>query len=494
MKSKIALIGIDAADLDFIQSSLSSLPHLHHALDTGTLYRLNTTADLMAGSVWPTFYTGSYPEDHGVYHHLQWDQNAMSMRRVSEEWLYCEPFWYELERKGLRVSVFDVPMTFPSRLQRGIELINWGSHDQLGPFTCNNRELQKEMQKRFGSHPMGAEIPVDKTRVQLEQIRANLVKGAKVKGEISRWLLETQDWDFYLTVLGECHRGGHILWPDEDPEDSLVPHHALRDVYQSVDRSLGEILNGLSLDETTVVIFSLHGMESNSSQEHFVPMIMDHVNKQWASSNETGGPPSQAPKQCSPMRWLRENVPLRLQHAIAQAVPVGIRDWVVTTAVTGGHDWPNTPGFPLLADFTGYLRFNIKGREKLGMLEAGSDELSKYTQWLHMCLESIRITESAEPLIEEVYLINQKDTGARSHHLPDVILRWKKVPEVSAVHSDILGSLTTERATGRGGNHRPEGFCIVLGDGLGTEFQKPPHIADLAPMIVEKLLPIAPQR
>ena len=115
MKSKIALIGIDAADLDFIQSSLSSLPHLHHALDTGTLYRLNTTADLMAGSVWPTFYTGSYPEDHGVYHHLQWDPNAMSMRRVSEEWLYCEPFWYELERKGLRVSVFDVPMTFPSR-------------------------------------------------------------------------------------------------------------------------------------------------------------------------------------------------------------------------------------------------------------------------------------------------------------------------------------------------------------------------------------------
>ena len=194
----------------------------------------------------------------------------MSMRRVSAEWLYCEPFWYELERRGLRVSVFDVPMTFSSRLQRGIELINWGSHDQLGSFSSNNCELQKEIQKRFGSHPMGAEIPVDKTRAQLEQIRSRLVKGAKLKGEISRWLLETQAWDFYLTVLGECHRGGHILWPDEDPKDSLVPHHALLDVYQSVDRSLGEILKGLSLCETKVVIFSLHGMESNSSQEHFV--------------------------------------------------------------------------------------------------------------------------------------------------------------------------------------------------------------------------------
>ena len=493
MKSKIALIGIDAADLDFIQSSLPTLPHFRHALDTGMLCRLNTTADLMAGSVWPTFYTGSYPEDHGIYHHLQWDSNAMKMRRVSEEWLYCEPFWCELERNEIRVCVFDVPMTFPSRLQRGIELINWGSHDQLGSFTSNNSDLQREIQKRFGAHPMGAEIPVDKTRAQLEQIRANLVKGAKLKGEISRWLLESQDWDFYLTVLGECHRGGHILWSDEDPEDSLVPHHALLDVYRSVDRSLGEILKGLSLDETTVVIFSLHGMESNTSQEHFVPMIMDRVNKKWASSNETGAPSSCALRQRSPMRWLRENVPLRLQNAIAQAVPVGIRDWVVTKAVTGGHDWPNTPGFPLLADLTGYLRFNIRGREKLGMLEVGSDELNQYTQWLCMCLESIRITESAEPLIEEVCLMNQRHTGARSHHLPDVILKWKKVPEVTAVHSDILGELTTERATGRGGNHRPEGFCLLLGDGLGPESQKLRHIADLAPMILGKLLPIGSQ-
>jgi predicted AlkP superfamily phosphohydrolase/phosphomutase len=278
------------------------------------------------------------------------------------------------------------------------------------------------------------------------------------------------------------------LWPDEDPEDSLVPHHALLDVYQSVDRSIGQILEGLSLDETTVIIFSLHGMESNTSQEHFVPMIMDRVNKQWVSSNETGASSSQAPKQLSPMRWLRENVPLRLQHAIAQAVPVGIRDWVVTKAVTGGYDWPNTPGFPLLADLTGYLRFNIRGREKLGMLEAGSDELSNYTQWLRKCLESIRIPDSAEPLIDEVCLTNQTHTGARSHHLPDAILKWKNVPEVSAVHSDILGNLNTDRATGRGGNHRPEGFCIILGEGLRSESQKPGHIADLAPMILENLL------
>ena len=282
------------------------------------------------------------------------------------------------------------------------------------------------------------------------------------------------------------------MWPDDDPTDTLVPPHALLDVYQSVDQSLGEILKGINLDETTVVIFSLHGMESNSSQEHFVPMIMDQVNKQFTSAKETGEMPSQGPKQRSPMRWLRENVPLRLQHAIAQAVPVGIRDWVVTKAVTGGHDWPNTPAFPILADLTGYLRFNIKGRENLGMLEVGSDQHKLYREWLRQCLESIRITESDEPLINEMCLTEETHNGARSHHLPDAILRWKKVPGVSAVHSDILGNLNIERATGRGGNHRPEGFCLILGEGLCSESKKPEHIADLAPMVLENLLPTTP--
>ena len=32
----VAMIGVDAADLDFIRANLSSLPNLRRALDTGT--------------------------------------------------------------------------------------------------------------------------------------------------------------------------------------------------------------------------------------------------------------------------------------------------------------------------------------------------------------------------------------------------------------------------------------------------------------------------
>jgi len=156
----VAMIGVDAADLDFIRANLSSLPNFCRALDTGITRKLQSTAGALTGSVWPTFFSEKPPGEHGIYHHLQWDSSQMQLRRVTEDWLYCEPFWYELERRGLRVIAIDVPMTFHPRLSNGIEVITWGSHDELTPFAAHPAEIGRSILKRFGNHPMGHEIPV----------------------------------------------------------------------------------------------------------------------------------------------------------------------------------------------------------------------------------------------------------------------------------------------------------------------------------------------
>ena len=69
------------------------------------------------------------------------------------------------------------------------------------------------------------------------------------------------------------------------------------------------------------------------------------------------------------MRTLRESLPAGLQNAIARAVPVAVRDMVVSRQISEGHDWNGTPGIALLADLNGYLRWNLRGRERQGMLE-----------------------------------------------------------------------------------------------------------------------------
>jgi len=462
----VAMIGVDAADLDFIRANLSSLPNFRHALETGITRPLRSTAGALTGSVWPTFYTAKPPGDHGIYHHLQWDSSQMQLRRVTEEWLYCEPFWYEFERRGLRVIALDVPMTFHPRLTNGIEVITWGSHDELTPFATHPGDLGRTLLRRFGSHPMGHEIPVRHSRRELEKIRRNLVKGAQLKADLGEWLT-AQPYDFFLIVFGECHRGGHILWPG----NSEVPPAALLEVYQAVDEGVGRLLKCFA-ERAAIYLFALHGMGPNTSQEHFAPRIVDLVNRRFTRRNGE----SATSRRNSLVPWLREHIPAGLQNAIARSVPVGVRDAVVNRSIVDGLDWSRTPGFALLADANAYLRFNLQGREQAGFLRPGSEEQTGYRDLLIRCLHSFRL-DSGQPLIQELLFADSDFPGVRSQHLPDIIGTWPEARPAKTIHSEEFGTLHAELTTGRGGNHRPNGFCIELRPG-----RRQPGTADAIPI------------
>jgi predicted AlkP superfamily phosphohydrolase/phosphomutase len=481
------MIGMDAAELSFIQENLSALPALRRLLETGTLHRLGSTAGVFPGSVWPTMYSGTLPGEHGIYHHLQWDPEAMRLRRVADDWLYVEPFWYELERRGLRVATIDVPMTFPSRLGQGAEIINWGSHDELGPFNARPRHLAREISRRFGRHPMGSEIPTRKSPGQLELIRRTLVAGAQLKGELSRWLLAQGDWDFYLTVFGETHRGGHLLWPENGAEGSGGSARLL-DVYRAVDRAVGGLLEALPRDVTTLIVFALHGMGGNTSQEHFMPKVIDRVNSRFMADAErptAGGVREPRAGQRSAMRFLRERLPAGFQNAVARAVPVAVRDRVVSRQISAGHDWRLTPGIALLADLNGYLRWNIRGREGRGMLAPDDQRLERYVEWVMRCMKGLRLPGAEDSLVREVLLSPDHYPGRRTSLLPDAVVTWNGLPPLSRIHSEEIGALAAELGTGRAGNHLPDGFCVVVNRavGGGQAIRPPSHISELASFV-----------
>ncbi len=494
---RLVMIGLDAAELAVVETIRASLPTIDRLLGGG-VHRLASTASTLPGSVWPTFSTGTLPGVHGIYHHLQWDPTRMRIRRVGPEWLPYEPFWYGLERRGLEVAVLDVPMTFPPRRAAGIEIVNWGSHDQLSGFAAHPAAIGAEVRRRFGArHPMGYEIPVTKTDRELARIRRNLVDGARRKGELARWLYDLRDWDCFLVVFGETHRGGHILSPEGDGDArGLAPLH---DVYRAVDAGLAPLVDAAIARGAAIVVFALHGMGPNTSQEHFVPRIMDRVNARFANGVDRGEERPLGDVSLDPahrartaaatqtraddgrgvVRWLREHVPARLQNAVAQAVPVAVRDAVVDRQITGGHDWTHTPGLDVLADLNGYIRFNVRGREARGLLDPDGAGVRVYRDWLTACLMSLQTSDGAA-LVGDVVAAPTVFPGARSRLLPDLVVRWSGAPPATRVTSPLLGEITAQLATGRGGNHRFEGFCAIVAP--PTTDVPPPltHIAQLA--------------
>jgi predicted AlkP superfamily phosphohydrolase/phosphomutase len=485
---KVLMVGIDAADIDFIRSSLGALPRLRQLFAGGRLRTLRSTADVLTSSVWPTFSTGMLPGEHGVYYPMQWHADAMTLRRVAVDWIPFEPFWYPLARRGVRVAVLDVPFSLPSRLGQGVEIQNWGSHEHLAPFQCNRPDVRQAIRSRFGRHPMGREIPVEETPARLNEIRRNLVAGARCKGELSRWLMETTEWDLFITVFGECHRGGHVLWPEPRGAAARVPQGALLDVYQAVDQAIGGLLDRVDPGTTTVIVFSLHGMGPNYTQEHFLLPVMERIN-----AGFLGG---EAPRaglravRASPMRALRDLVPGRLQYLLAKAAPDGVRDWVVRRTYCGGLDWNRTPGFAIPGSGEGYLRYNLAGREPAGILGRDGEGHGGYERWLRDCFATLRDAATRAPLVKDIVSSGELYPGLRRGHLPDLVVLWHDLAPAAEICSERLGRFTGRLATGRTGEHRPAGFAVLEGSGRGLD-QAPPlqHITDFADVVGSLLSP-----
>jgi len=457
---RVLMIGVDAGELSLIRAALPSLPTFRRLFDEGVFHPLASSAEYVSASVWPTMYTGGMPGEHGISQHIQWDPSSMRMRRIGSDWLYCEPFWYGLARAGLGVTVLDVPFTFENREPRAMEIANWGSHDLMGPFQASVPALRRDIRRRFGRHPMGYEIPVSKDTGQLETMRRECIEGAHTKAELARWLRETTRWNLFLAVFGECHRGGHILWRDHDVAHAHVPPGALLDVYRAVDAGVGRVLDGVDLATTTVVVFALHGMGYNFSQEHFVRRAMDRINAIHRREDVVRDAPP-APRR-GLMRALRESIPAPVQHAIARAVPVQVRDWVVAREVTGGVDWRKTPGISLRSDLFSFVRLNLAGRERDGMLAPGSDEHRRYVDHVTQSFLALR-TDTGAPIVRDVVPAHEVLAGARRDLLPDMILRWTDEYPATSARSPALGTIHAAPDSGRTGEHRPGGFALVLG-------------------------------
>jgi predicted AlkP superfamily phosphohydrolase/phosphomutase len=483
---KIAMIGIDSANFGFVRSNLDILPNFARVLSRGVFRPLESSGDLISGSVWPSFYTGKSPGEHGVYHILQWDLQAMRLRRLSEDWFYCEPFWIELERAGLSATVVDVPIGFPTHLKQGIEVSNWGVHNPFCPFATNRPGMASDIKHRFGKHPMGYEIPVKKPARELIGLRDRLIAGARIKGELSRWVLGLRSWDLFLTVLGEAHHGGHTLWPVEGPVGDAVPPNALRAVYRGVDDALGVVLDALDLSDTTVMIFAPHGMGPNHSKDYLTQAIVDEVNYKFLQEHQEGAEARTPRGQHSLLRSLRYKVPVRLQNAIARSVPLALRDFVMDRSLTAGHDWAQTPALAVRGDVNGYIRLNLRGRERDGMLD--SEGRRKYQDVLRECLLSLRSAASGNPVVKDVFNSQEKFPGSRHAFLPDVIVTWSDEPPPLEVHSPLLGRIKGWNDTGPRGHHRSEGFMITLDpeEEHGTEASSM-RVDEIAPMILRRL-------
>ena len=257
---------------------------------------------------------------------------------------------------------------------------------------------------------------------------------------------------------------------------------ALPDLYRAADTAVGALV--AAAPQATIVVFSLHGMMANTARVDFLDAMLARI--------LLG--PGAAARRPGLVRRFGEAIPLPLRRALTNAVPKPVRDSLMTRWTTGGTDWSRTRAFTLRADLNGYIRFNLQGRERLGIVPA--DEVESLTRQLDEGLRSFRDADSGEPIVADVCrAADVFPPGERSDRLPDLIVRWSEQPAAPhrAIVSDRFGRI--ERATpgripnGRSGNHRASGWLIARGAGIaaGSRLGAGADILDLAPTAVAYL-------
>ena len=278
----ILVLGIDAASPGLLErwADEGRLPAIAALLDAGAVARTRGIEGFFIGATWPSLSTGVGPASHGIHYLAQLRPGSYSYERVADRPERREPFWTTASRAGRNVAVLDVPLSRLAPDLNGIQIVEWGAHDSMVGFQTSPAGLREEIVSTFGLHPQtGTCDGSRRTARDYEAFVDRLVRGASIKGRLTRSLLARGGWDLFVQVFTEAHCAGHQCWhlhdtghPGHDGQLAAAVGDPLLRVYQAVDTAIGEIV--AEAGAATVVLVAAHGMAYQYGAQALLPEIL----------------------------------------------------------------------------------------------------------------------------------------------------------------------------------------------------------------------------
>src|SRR5262249_30190093 len=160
------------------------LPHLAALASSGAEMELESTAEVLHTSTWPTFATGTLPGRHGVYYPYQPKPGHQLAPHIMPDQYGTSTFWRLAAAQGRRCLVYDVPETFPDAEFGGSAIFDWGTWAWYGKPSAQPPALLKELKARFGRYPLGYEAKrVGSSPLDPRRLEARLLQSVRYKAE-----------------------------------------------------------------------------------------------------------------------------------------------------------------------------------------------------------------------------------------------------------------------------------------------------------------------
>jgi predicted AlkP superfamily phosphohydrolase/phosphomutase len=296
-------------------------------------------------------------------------------------------------------------------------------------------------------------------------------------------MLSRETYDLAWLTFSAAHLAGHQFWDlsqlAEEPDDRTreLLADALEAVYAAVDEAFARVLAALP-DDADVIVTSAVGMDVNTSRADLLPEMLEAV--------LSGGPITRGNGHHAGAIWrLRAAIPPGARGAIAQALPDRAALELTSRLELRGIDWSQTVAFAHPADNQGYVRLNLRGRERDGIVDPGeADELMAR---IASGLQTFRDPDGT-PAVASVDRVAEHHPGDRLDQLPDLVVQWspRAATTLPGVESAQFGAVVRHGSgSGRSGNHTPGDAWAVVAPGASTPVApgRAPALADVASSI-----------
>ncbi|MBM3473911.1 MAG: hypothetical protein FJX75_11630 [Armatimonadetes bacterium] len=502
MSAPLVVIAIDSAEITLIErwAADGHLPAFAALYRQAAYGRLDTTSDLLQGSVWPSFATGCHPGKHGSYYRLQMRSGKDEIARIRADHCFRLPFWAWFEGDDERAVVVDVPKMAPLANMNGLQVVEWGSADHYWEYATSPTQAAAVLLREYGEHPLLTEAPAPLTAGQRLRLKQRLLDGVAMKHRLNLGLLARHRPRVFVSVFAETHLAAHYFWrfmdanhPHHEPDPAMQT--VLRDVYAAVDRFLGELIERDG-GRSNLLIISGHGACADHSPYDALPALLYCMGMTVRpASGQAEGQRDALRRPGSLRRALKQAIPARLRRMLTRRmVPAAVREQTALRNAVRDIDFEASRAFCLPTDLQGYIRLNLEDREPTGTVrEADYDEVCQEIEAEVLALEE---AETGRKVVDRV--VRTRDAyrgGDHLEQLPDVCVVWANDRPLSGIRSPRYGLLPAgRRLPERSGGHRPEGFFFATGptfDPAQTGLRA--HVLDLAPTVLRLLAKPIPE-
>jgi predicted AlkP superfamily phosphohydrolase/phosphomutase len=475
----LALLNFDSASLPLLERMMDDgrLPTVADLFRRGRRFKLETPAVDFPAAAYPVLYSGLDLSRHGLYYTFLWSPAEQRIRYI-DRFRTPPSVWEAVSAAGARVLVVD-PYEAPVPAQlNGYCLAGWQFRNRVVlPGWSRPRFALGRFGRHFGRPPSLDEVFGTQSLPLLRTMQRNLLAAPGRVAELVTHLLAREPFDLLWLTFSAAHLAGHQFWDlSQLAADDLETakreglQNTLEDVYERIDSALAEILSALPAD-TTIVLFSVMGMGPNTSRVDFLPDMLNTVLGRGSQNGDVPG------------NWLwrlRASVPTRLRTQIAEAIPRRAVIELTTRLETRGTDWSKVRAFTLPSDALGYIRLNLRGRERDGTVAPGDADV--LMDEIVTGLTSFTDPDGT-PSIAAVERVPHLRPDPDGPALPDLLVRWsdRPVARLARVISPFGEVLRRGTGTGRSGNHNPEAWALVVAPS-SSQFDNggPARVTDLA--------------